>query len=41
VLEMIKRRLVDARQEALFGDVVIVPAEPSEAALPPEDGEWN
>ena len=41
VLEMIKRRLVDARQEALFGDVVIVPAEPSEAAPPPEDGEWN
>jgi len=41
VLEMIKRRLVDARQEALFGDVIIVPAEPSEAAPPSEDGEWN
>jgi segregation and condensation protein A len=27
VLEMIKRRLIDARQEKIFGDVIIVPVE--------------
>ncbi len=30
VLEMIKRRMIDARQEKLFGDVIIVPVESSE-----------
>jgi segregation and condensation protein A len=32
VLELIKRREVDARQETLFGDVVIVPVVPLETA---------
>ena len=34
VLELIKRREVDARQETLFGDVMIVPAPPGESDLP-------
>ena len=34
VLELIKRREVDARQETLFGDVVIVPVEASATGLP-------
>lgn len=34
VLELIKRREVDARQETLFGDVMIVPAAAGESAAP-------
>lgn len=36
VLELIKRREVDARQETLFGDVLIVAAAPGESAPPME-----
>lgn len=32
VLEMMKRQMIDARQEQLFGDVLIVPAEPAQPA---------
>ncbi len=43
VLECVKRRIVDVRQEEMFGEIVIEPAAPSASASlpPPEDGHSN